>query len=181
MSRRALAGRYAPAQQDGKKRSKRSASQTPLDFALALMRDEGKPDALRAGMAKAALPYLHKRGEVPEDDDAPAEEPWSDLELARRISHILELGRMEEEKQAKDKAEAAGQAAALPAGPPDWRNSRAIAHSVANAPATVTSAAPARECARDTTPPQRAAWPDDDAAQSRDIYPDPHPGYRWIP
>ena len=64
---------------------------SPLDFALRIMRDETQPPALRASMAKAAMPYLHQRadGDAP-PDDAPAEAPkMSDLELARRIAHIL--------------------------------------------------------------------------------------------
>ena len=35
--------------------------QSPLDFALAFMRDTSKPDALRVSVAKAALPYVHGR------------------------------------------------------------------------------------------------------------------------
>ena len=62
MSKRALAGGYGPAQKDGRKRPRGKASQTPLDFALAVMRDETQTPALRAAMAKAALPYLHTRG-----------------------------------------------------------------------------------------------------------------------
>jgi hypothetical protein len=36
-------------------------SQSPLDFALAFMRDASKSDALRVSVAKAALPYVHGR------------------------------------------------------------------------------------------------------------------------
>ncbi len=35
--------------------------QSPLDFTLAVMRNPLKPDALRASLAKAALPYVHGR------------------------------------------------------------------------------------------------------------------------
>jgi hypothetical protein len=63
---------------------------SPLDFALRIMRDETQPPALRASMAKAAMPYLHQRADgdaSPEDepDEAPKAPPMSDLELARRI------------------------------------------------------------------------------------------------
>ncbi len=71
--------------------------QSPLAFALGIMRDDSKPDALRVTMAKAAMPYLHKRGEEQEhdEDDTPEEEPISDFELARRIAHIIGLGEAE--------------------------------------------------------------------------------------
>jgi hypothetical protein len=67
---------------------------SPLDFALRIMRDETQPPALRASMAKAAMPYLHQRadGDAAPDDkpaEAPKAPPMSDLELARRIAHIL--------------------------------------------------------------------------------------------
>jgi len=67
---------------------------TPLDFVLRIMRDETQSPALRAGVAKAAMPYLHRRagGDTPPDDEPeepPKSPPMSDLELARRIAHIL--------------------------------------------------------------------------------------------
>lgn len=34
---------------------------TPLDFMLKIMRDETKPDGLRASMARDAAPYVHPR------------------------------------------------------------------------------------------------------------------------
>lgn len=34
---------------------------TPLDYMLQLMRDESKPDSLRASMARDAAPYVHPR------------------------------------------------------------------------------------------------------------------------
>lgn len=34
---------------------------TPLDFMLQIMRDENKPDGLRASMARDAAPYVHPR------------------------------------------------------------------------------------------------------------------------
>ncbi|HKY85465.1 MAG TPA: hypothetical protein VJL90_01755 [Pseudorhodoplanes sp.] len=76
---------------------------SPLEFVLRIMRDETQSPALRAGMAKAAMPYMHRRpdGDVPPADGpakappkAPPKSPskappMSDLELARRIAHIL--------------------------------------------------------------------------------------------
>jgi hypothetical protein len=64
---------------------------SPLDYALRIMRDDTQPAALRASMAKAALPYLHPHcTDGPEPDDTPDETPpMSDLELARRIAYIL--------------------------------------------------------------------------------------------
>ena len=57
------------------------------------MRDETQPAALRASMAKAALPYLHTRlaGEpdAAGEEPAPPKPPMSDLECARRIAHIF--------------------------------------------------------------------------------------------
>ena len=78
--------------------------QNPLDFALAFMRDESKPDALRVSVAKAAMPYLHKRGEendeqVDAPEPKPKSEPMSDLELARRIAHILARGNEQAERE----------------------------------------------------------------------------------
>jgi len=169
MSRQALAGRYGPAQKDGKKRSRTSktgkASQTPLDFALALMRDEGKPDALRAGMAKAALPYLHTRGEAPEEDDAPAKEPMSDLELARRISHILALGRKEEEKLPEHERKI----------PPPGRAAEDLASNPGRSvsPPSVPPSIERRQSSRPApVQPADERWHYDTS--------DPHPGYRWI-
>ena len=55
-------------QHDRRLRKRMRRGPTPLAFALAIMRDESKPDALRASMAKAVLPYLHKLGYEKEDD-----------------------------------------------------------------------------------------------------------------
>ncbi|HKY86492.1 MAG TPA: hypothetical protein VJL90_07025 [Pseudorhodoplanes sp.] len=82
--------------------------QDPLDFVLAFMRDDSKPDALRVSVAKAALPYLHKRGKNENDatereaepKSEPKSEPMSDLELARRIAHILARGNAQQEREA---------------------------------------------------------------------------------
>ena len=53
--------------------------QSPLDFALAFMRDDSKPDALRVGIAKAALPYLHARPAPSAPEEAPQLPPPFDL------------------------------------------------------------------------------------------------------
>ena len=66
------------------------------------MRDESKPDALRAGMAKAVLPYLHRAARSEERGRARGQpEPMSDLELARRIAHILDARERTGETRAK--------------------------------------------------------------------------------
>jgi hypothetical protein len=162
MSRRALAGRYGPAQKDGKKRSQQTeAPLDPLDFVLTVMRDKTQTPALRAGMAKAALPYLHKRGEEQEEDDAPEREPMSDLELARRIAHILDLGRRQAEREGKTPPGSESDDIApntVPSGPP---------------PAPPTNAGQSRRM------PTAPASPAEEHEQRGDPF-DPTPGYRWI-
>ena len=137
MSRRALAGGYGPAQKDGSKRSRTTqAPPDPRDFALAVMRDESQPMALRAQMAKAVLPYAHKRGEEMEAEEKPQRRKYSDLELARRIAHIMALGRQQAEREGKPFPEIGDEDIApepVPGGrprggPPDWENSRAVVH-----------------------------------------------------
>jgi hypothetical protein len=63
MSARAIAGTAGNTKRPGKKPAGRRGPQphSPLEHALSVMRDETKPAALRASMAKAALPYLHGR------------------------------------------------------------------------------------------------------------------------
>lgn len=39
----------------------RASGLTPLDFMLAILRDEAKPDDLRFEAAKAAAPYVHPK------------------------------------------------------------------------------------------------------------------------
>jgi hypothetical protein len=46
---------------------------SPLDFAQSVFRDPAQPMALRAGMAKAALPYMHGR-RAPANADADREQ-----------------------------------------------------------------------------------------------------------
>lgn len=159
MSRRALAGGYGPAQQDGRKRPQKKTSQTPLDFALAVMRDDSKPDALRAGMAKAALPYLHARGEERDDEKdhaperEPKAEPLSDLELARRIAHILTRA-----EKAATRSEG------------EDTTSRSVSAAPQEPPASAEQPQPL---------PSTPVWRDDEDARGSDAF-DPHPGYRWI-
>ena len=82
---------------------------TPLDYALRILRDESKPDAIRVSVAKAALPYVYRRGDAGKPpaaekrDEGVLEEKWSNLELARHIAHIL--GFVEDQLRARDLAE----------------------------------------------------------------------------
>jgi hypothetical protein len=65
--------------------------ETPLGYALRIMRDQDAPMNLRAGMAKAALPYLHWRlptGVPPEPETETPE--LSRTEIARRIAFLLD-------------------------------------------------------------------------------------------
>jgi hypothetical protein len=145
--------------------------QNPLDFALAFMRDDSKPDALRVSVAKAAMPYLHKRGEEQgdEQEDAPEpkprSEPMSDLELARRIAHILARGKEQVERERAGVLHAPTPPGALRAPPsPEGEGEEKSRHAVAmpseNVPDDVSL--------------------DDERGQRDDPF-DPHPGYRWIP
>ena len=72
-----------------------SPAPSPLDFALRVMQDETQPMALRVSAAKLAASLMPKPAaqDAPAGDepDAAAEEPMSDLEIARRIAHILML------------------------------------------------------------------------------------------
>ncbi len=82
-----------------------SADEDPLAFALRIMRDERKPMALRAGMAKAAMTALQKRDGDAAFAPAEAEPPrpeLSNMERARRIAHIL--GRAHDELRARELA-----------------------------------------------------------------------------
>ena len=67
---------------------------SPLDFALRVMQDEAQPMALRVSAAKLAASLMPKpaaEDTAGDEPDAAAEEPMSDLEIARRIAHILML------------------------------------------------------------------------------------------
>lgn len=65
----------------------------PVAFALRLMQDESQPMALRAGMAKAAMGAQKRDGAAPASEEGAKPKPkYSDLELARRVAHIMALG-----------------------------------------------------------------------------------------
>jgi hypothetical protein len=68
-----------------------ATTDSPLGYALRVMRDDKAPMNLRVSMAKAALPYLHWRlptGEPPQPQaDAPE---MSRTEIARRIAFLLD-------------------------------------------------------------------------------------------
>jgi len=140
--------------------------QKPLPFMMSIMNDPAQPMALRAQMAKAALPYLHTRGEEQEDETVEApKRRMSDLELARRIAHILELGRKEEEKLPENERTL----------PPSERAAEDVA---AGAATTIARDLPPpaveRPASRSSAPiaPADERWHYDTS--------DPHPGYRWI-
>jgi len=135
--------------------------QKPLPFIMNIVHDSAQPMALRARMAQAALPFLHKRGEDIEAEEKPKRQTLSDLELARRIAHILELGRKQAKREGKPFPEIGGEDIAskpAPSGPP------------------LTPPANAGQSRR---MPPAPAWPEDERAQHNDPF-DPHPGYRWI-
>lgn len=128
------------------------------------MRDATKPDALRAGMAKAALPYVHKRGEEQETEEKPKRQTLSDLELARRIAHILELGRKEE------------------AHLPEKERTIPSANAGGDTAFVLARIAPASPTASIDPPRSNPSEPirPADEPEPYNIYSDPHPGYRWI-
>lgn len=103
--KRAKAGNHGSKPESGKPTATRPPELTPLDYALRIMRDEAKPDALRASMAKAAMPYLHPRGAADgpsaaaEPQERSAKEPLSSFEWARRVGHILQSAHDELRKQ----------------------------------------------------------------------------------
>lgn len=82
-------------QKAGDKRASRAEASpppivAPLEFAVAVMCDDSQPMAIRAGMARAAMPYLYDRGARTEPEKP--ENPWdrfSDIEWARRVVHLL--------------------------------------------------------------------------------------------
>jgi hypothetical protein len=146
------------------------APQSPLDFTLAFMRDESKPDALRVSDAKAALPYLHTRGEEQDAEPEPEREPMSDLELARRIAHILTRGK---EQAERDKVHLAP----TPPGARSLSSGRASRGPVGAPPSPEGEG---EQQSQIRPEPALPVWPDDERAQRNDPF-DPHPGYRWIP
>ena len=151
--------------------------QSPIDFALGLMRDDSKPDALRASMAKAAMPYLYKRGEAKEHETEKApqeEEQWSDLELARRIAYILGLAEIDATKQLK----AADDATRVAQTRAQEMEQRALAAEAALA--RVRGDEPLPAPARYSSQHPAPISPDDARDEYIDDRFDPHPGYRWI-
>jgi hypothetical protein len=150
------------------------APQDPLDFALAFMRDDSKPDALRISVAKAALPYLHKRGAKREKEDdtreEPKSEPMSDLELARRIAHILARGKARQEREAAEKVAVRNEGGREAGGVPPS----------APTPARSLSSGRALRGPVGAEPPPQAGEGEARTIAPRDDPFDPHPGYRWI-
>jgi len=144
---------------------KNARRQKPLPFIMGIVRDPTQPMALRAQMAKAALPYLHKRGEEMEAEEKPKRREYSDLELARRISHILALGRKEEEKLPEHERRI----------PPPGRAAEDLASNPGRSvsPPSVPPSIEQRQFSRPApVQPADERWHYD--------YSDPHPGYRWI-
>lgn len=67
------------------KRSK--GDMTPLDFMLALMRDEEQDVKLRMAMAQAAAPYIHaKPGDAPKGKKEAAQEAASEIASAGKFA-----------------------------------------------------------------------------------------------
>ena len=171
MSKHALVGKYGPNQKDGKKRRKDAAPLMPLDYALTRMRDESLDPETRDAMAKAALPFTHGRHPLalppaPRVDEEVAQ--WSDLELARRIQHILFLADREQEEKGKAAEAGTPPRSDVAPGPvatiaPDW-------------PAPATMRCEPQDSAQ-VLPDQ--VLPDDEAYVDDPF--DPHRGYRWIP
>ena len=190
MSTKSLNGKNGPGQKDGKKRPKAKPAPTPLEFALSVMRDETQSPAVRASMAKLAA-ALSPQSEAPaKEKDAPDQKPeeqWSDLELARRMAHVLFLADMEQEEKDKAAQEKATQEKARPrsSGRDETQERMQSA-----APAPVTNIAPHEPAPgfirfASQQPPQVSsdqvlsdqALPDE---EPRFDPLDPHPGYRWI-
>ncbi|HKY87907.1 MAG TPA: hypothetical protein VJL90_14200 [Pseudorhodoplanes sp.] len=173
------------------------APQTPLGFALAVMRDDSKPDALRVSVAKAALPYLHRSGEPPEDEDAPEREPkpepMSDLELARRIAHILARGKDQVEREKAESLIPPREAGRAPSEAHEPHEDSLTRHGRASAarpghPRLSSRGAQGVDGRAFAAPkrlrPRRRDEPghdeNEERGSSRPDPLDPHPGYRWI-
>lgn len=63
--------------------------QFPLDYVLAIMRDDTQPIDRRLDMAKAALPYCHSRLSPVAPPEPPQEAELSSLELKAKLVEIL--------------------------------------------------------------------------------------------
>lgn len=170
MSGRPRAGHKAERKERATPATPTAPEQNPLDFALAFMRDDSKPDTLRVSVAKAAMPYLHKRGEEndePEPEPTPA--PMSDLELARRIAHILARGNEQVERER-----------ALVPGAVQHERSEVMRRRTGTHAPIVDRWVPDQQCTAKARCTASGTREDDERAQRDDPF-DPHPGYRWIP
>jgi hypothetical protein len=69
---------------------------TPLDYMMAIVRNDAEDKSVRLDAAKAAAPYVHARLQamtLGSDPDKPLKvEGMSDLETARRLAFILTSG-----------------------------------------------------------------------------------------
>ncbi len=178
--------------------------QSPLDFAQSVFRDPAQPMTLRAGMAKAALPYMHGR-RAPANADAdreqvlrlppPFDQPdpygalsveWRDaLEQAGLISPMHLLPSRE---AARSESEAGGVRASSASPARRSSSSRAPRGGVGADAApqagdeeekkSMADVKARRRRSRDDTREQTQEETHEQRIE-RDPY-DPHPGYRWI-
>lgn len=192
MSRKSLDGRYGSGQRDGRKRRRpTSAPPTPLEFALSVMRDETQTPALRASMAKLAAALSSAQGAAAAPDPQADAMQWSDLELARRIQHILMLADMEQEEKNKSAEEKMPLRSDGRADIQEKAQKQNQEQNQAVAPPPVTHLAPDELAPGFVRFPSHAPEPVlPDEVLPHDVLPDeerprfdpfdPHPGYRWI-
>lgn len=193
MKGRAKSGGYGPAQKESKKKRRTDKPPLmPLDYALTRMRDESLAPELRDSMAKAAMPFTHGRRPL-EQPPAPTPQDeaqqWSDIELARRIQHILMLADMEQEEKNKTAEEGARSdgrdGIQEKAQKQNQEQNRAVV------PPPVTHLAPDEPAPGFVRFPSHAPEPVlSDDVLPQEVLPDeehprfdpfdPHPGYRWI-
>lgn len=193
MSRKSLDGRYGSGQKDGRKRRRPlPAPPTPLEFALSVMRDETQTPAVRASMAKLAATLSSAQGAAAAPDPHADAMQWSDLELARRIQHILFLADMEQGEKNKTAEEGTLSRSECR----EEFQEKAREQNQAVAPPPVTHRAPDEPAPGFVRFPSHAPQPvlPDEALPhevlSQEVLPDeehprfdpfdPHPGYRWI-
>lgn len=188
MSRKSLDGRYGSGQKDGRKRRRPTpAPPSPLEFALSVMRDETQTPAVRASMAKLAATLSSAQGAAATPDPQADAMQWSDLELARRIQHILMLADMEQEEKNKS----AEEKMPLRNDGRDDIQEKAQEQNQAVVPPPVTHLRPDEPASGFVWFPSHAPEPVLlDEVLSHDVLPDeehprfdpfdPHPGYRWI-
>jgi hypothetical protein len=165
---------------DGGRRGDDSAAappQSPLDFALAIMRDPSAPLAHRVAMTKVAMPYLHDRHRAEAPPPQKESEPLSDLELARRVAYILTRADKARERETQRAA-----APPRPLVPPHEthvgstrpaREAGGMRHAPTPTPARSPSSGRASHGPVGAEEEERPIAPRDDPF-------DPHPGYRWI-